>query len=370
MADQRIQATELMVGNGHATLADTLNRHAAIEHNSDGTHSTITADTGTAAAPSIGWIDTGFWENTTDVIGIAIGGSNVWNIYGVRITGTDANGPAILNETAADTNPTLIPNSDDLAAGVGGDTGEVSLITNNLERLKITDTAITSTVPVVLPSGTAAAPSTSWDSGDLGFYLQASNVLGFAEQGNYTLRFDVDGISSQNAAGFACMNEAASNINPTLCPNKAEQDTGWGWASDTLHGILGGTSYYSFTTTALTVTPAIIANGGIRTDTVTTIKVKVLNIGDWDMDTDAVKTVAHGLTMTKIRGVTCLIRNDTDDVYTPVGQGQDGSAGYDASISSITSNVTIAREAAGYFDNTGFDSTSYNRGWVTITYEA
>lgn len=38
MADQRIQYTEEMVGAGHPTKSDTLNRHPAIEHNMDGTH--------------------------------------------------------------------------------------------------------------------------------------------------------------------------------------------------------------------------------------------------------------------------------------------------------------------------------------------
>ena len=38
MADQRIQYTEYMVGAGHPTKADTLNRHANVEHNTDGTH--------------------------------------------------------------------------------------------------------------------------------------------------------------------------------------------------------------------------------------------------------------------------------------------------------------------------------------------
>jgi len=38
MADLRIQYTEEMVGAGHTTKADTLNRLALAEHNSDGTH--------------------------------------------------------------------------------------------------------------------------------------------------------------------------------------------------------------------------------------------------------------------------------------------------------------------------------------------
>ena len=42
MADQSIQYTEEMVGAGHGTKADTLNRHSLIEHNTDGTHGALT----------------------------------------------------------------------------------------------------------------------------------------------------------------------------------------------------------------------------------------------------------------------------------------------------------------------------------------
>lgn len=38
MANLRILASEEMVGHGHGTKADTLNRHANVEHEEDGTH--------------------------------------------------------------------------------------------------------------------------------------------------------------------------------------------------------------------------------------------------------------------------------------------------------------------------------------------
>lgn len=38
MADERIQHTEQMVGAGHGTKTDTLNRLTLVEHNDDGTH--------------------------------------------------------------------------------------------------------------------------------------------------------------------------------------------------------------------------------------------------------------------------------------------------------------------------------------------
>ncbi len=41
MADQRIQYTEELVGAGHPTKADTLNRLVLVEHNPDGTHGNL-----------------------------------------------------------------------------------------------------------------------------------------------------------------------------------------------------------------------------------------------------------------------------------------------------------------------------------------
>jgi len=42
MADETVKSTEYLVGSGHATLTDTLNRLSLVEHNNDGTHKTLT----------------------------------------------------------------------------------------------------------------------------------------------------------------------------------------------------------------------------------------------------------------------------------------------------------------------------------------
>ena len=44
MADKTIAFSEEMVGSGHPSKTDTLNRHALVEHNNDGTHKDVTAD--------------------------------------------------------------------------------------------------------------------------------------------------------------------------------------------------------------------------------------------------------------------------------------------------------------------------------------
>lgn len=50
MADQRILATENMIGANHPTLSDTLNRHGLIAHENDGTHKFILDTTQSTSA--------------------------------------------------------------------------------------------------------------------------------------------------------------------------------------------------------------------------------------------------------------------------------------------------------------------------------
>jgi hypothetical protein len=92
---------------------------------------------------------------------------------------------------------------------------------------------------------------------------------------------------------------------------------------------------------------------------------KSIQIGDWDMDTDATKSVAHGQTLSKILNVSCLVVNDAGDKkYQAIGH--DGGT-IPLEIQEIdATNVVLARKAGGTFDSTDFDSTSYNRGFITI----
>lgn len=96
---------------------------------------------------------------------------------------------------------------------------------------------------------------------------------------------------------------------------------------------------------------------------------KIVNIGDWNMDSTGNVDVAHGIgDHTKIREVTVMIRNDTDSQLRPlitnsnVGVGE----GYIDYIDST--NVRLGRITGGVFDNALYDSTSYNRGYIIIKY--
>ena len=61
-----------------------------------------------------------------------------------------------------------------------------------------------------------------------------------------TIVGSINSVIASNAAGPAIADEAATTSNPTLIPNKAEMDTGIGWASDEIAIVLGGSAQYSF----------------------------------------------------------------------------------------------------------------------------
>ncbi len=114
------------------------------------------------------------------------------------MTADIAGGPAILNEVASGTNPTLIPFGADKATGIGSSgAGSLSLITNSLEVFDLTST--------------------------------------FTRFGGTELR-------SVAAAGPSFLNENSTTSNPTLVPNQANPGSGIGSSGASLDLIVDGES--------------------------------------------------------------------------------------------------------------------------------
>lgn len=103
----------------------------------------------------------------------------------------------------------------------------------------------------------------------------------------------------------------------------------------------------------------------------TGLNTKVLDIGDWDMTTSTgthIATVAHGIDYTKIRSMSCIIRDDTDAYYYDFGS-IDTTETTQHIMRALTTNIELVRGAGGVFDTSFYDDdTSFNRGWVTIQY--
>jgi hypothetical protein len=116
-------------------------------------------------------------------------------------------------------------------------------------------------------------------------------TLAFAIAGTTEVNVTANGIEAENAAGPAFVNEAATTTNPTLVPDKAEMDTGIGWASDTLHFVLGGATHANLSTTVFTVS----GDASVGDDLLLTSSGSVVNWASGDITlTHSAGTLTYG----------------------------------------------------------------------------
>lgn len=81
---------------------------------------------------------------------------------------------------------------------------------------------------LVLPAGSAAAPSVTFGGSIAGFYEAAGNVIGVATSGNVRMLFSSSGLSANDANGPRIKNAPASGNDPTLVPNQTYVGSGMG----------------------------------------------------------------------------------------------------------------------------------------------
>ena len=104
--------------------------------------------------------------------------------------------------------------------------------------------------------------------------------------------------------------------------------------------------------------------------------IKILNIGDWDMNALSGVLVTHGLTLSKIISVEAYIRRDDDASSEPsaisslIGGPCFGTVTYDTlagKVGARASDVVLIRDAQIFnYQNTSYNKTSYNRGYIVI----
>ncbi len=122
--------------------------------------------------------------------------------------------------------------------------------------------------------------------------------------------------------------------------------------------------------TGVTIDSVLLKDSAIQTDSGGTnelLRTIVLEIGDWNMDSTNLVTVAHGLTLAKIRSFSVIIRQDDSATHYSFPT-VDPTVGGTENMYATATNINLARAPSGFFDNTSFNSTSFNRGWVTIIY--
>jgi hypothetical protein len=95
------------------------------------------------------------------------------------------------------------------------------------------------------------------------------------------------------------------------------------------------------------------------------LKVKVVDIGDWNMDTTASISVNINVTTSKVRSIDIIIRNDSGDLE-PLKYDNTDVWTYTMVAGDIL--LSLYRTTGGHFDTTSYDATSFNRGYITIWY--
>lgn len=94
------------------------------------------------------------------------------------------------------------------------------------------------------------------------------------------------------------------------------------------------------------------------------IQTTILDIGSWDMNTISSVNIAHGLIFSKIRTVEAYIYNDALTSYEQLVGANETESGGTASVDST--NILLRRLVSGRFDNSLYNETGINRGYIII----
>jgi len=145
-------------------------------------------------------------------------------------------------------------------------------------------------------------------------------------------------------------------------------------SSETVNGFIELATQYEVnvgTDVKKAVTPKTLRT--LVTEDFDIIKRKRVEIGAWNMyasDTgQAIVNIPHGLLFSKITAVNVFILNDNQDSKVPLLTGSGGSGTVNGSINIGTTSIELATYPGGYFDNSDFNDSLPNRGWIIIDYD-
>jgi hypothetical protein len=179
--------------------------------------------------PNKAYPTNGIGANNSGTISIIPGGTESFRVTATALQGVAANAPIIKNETPTSTNPVFVPSAGDPDTGMGWNSTNIgSLVAGGTETLRWSSTS-------VLPGTDAndlGSASLRWDMFANYFQADGNAIIGTNSGNVLTLNSSTTfggNISGANAAGPALLNEAATNANPTVVPNKSDPDTGIAW---------------------------------------------------------------------------------------------------------------------------------------------
>ena len=225
-----------------------------------GEHLILPADND-AATPSLAWGvggDTGFYEAGANIIGLSLGGSQIYDFGLGNFVSVNAGGFGLKTGAAAAADPDILPNRADGDTGIGWTAADqLSLIAGGVQVANLTEAS--AVVQMILPAqNNAAAPSLAFGDGDTGFYELSDDRVRFSAAGTSSWLFDATRIEATTVGGAFLENVAASATNP-VHTFSSDTDTGIGAAAaDQLSLIAGGKEMLRLTETGTATSDQLI----------------------------------------------------------------------------------------------------------------
>lgn len=109
------------------------------------------------------------------------------------------------------------------------------------------------------------------------------------------------------------------------------------------------------------------------TETTIVTRKKIIDIGDWDMDTDFSISVTHGISdFKKIRSMEAIIINDSDTERKLLTATDTLGTALGNVVTANATIISLSRLTGGFFDSAAFitaPGSPPNRGFVTVIHE-
>ena len=218
------------------------------------------------ATPTLAFGDgnTGFYEQSDNVLAISANGALRYNIDSNSIRSDRTNSAALAWVIPTATVPgfTFVGDLDTGLGYAGAD--QLSLIAGAKEMLRLVETGTAATDQVIITpgvlGGTAnATPTLAFGDGDTGLYEETDDVLGVSIAATRRWIFTGNTFQANATNGPYLENSTPSATNPTIAPNKSDVNTGIGWnAADEISLITGAIEATRFIARAVQTTNATV----------------------------------------------------------------------------------------------------------------
>jgi len=220
------------------------------------TYSNYAFPAGSAPSPGMyvqGDPNTGFFSGGADTLSIAAGGTEI-----LRSTTTQ-----VLANVGSVGSPSYSFVSSPTSGLYSPGVNSVALATNGISRLSMDTAAITASLPLTIPNGTAGAPSLNFSSSTTtGLYSSTPNVLGFAASGSEKATLSSSALTSL----VPVLGVTGTAASPSFSFSSDTNSGIYSSASDEIGVSTGGTQRLNISSNSLVGSIQLLFGNGTATD--------------------------------------------------------------------------------------------------------